>query len=678
MSQTPHAHTPSIPALSLLRGVGARLLLLVGIPTLLFTVVAGLILNTQREQVREFQDIYLATQLSVGIGNVVHAVQIERGLSSGFLASQDRTLPAALASRRNATDQEHRDLQRLITTATTALEAPLEAALAEAQSQLRQLQRLRTQVDAKSLSVAESFETYTAMITALLEVPARLPGLSAKSEITQTALAYTNLLQAKERAGRERALLNATFSRGRFDQDLLVRYLSTYAQQNYLLDAFTREANPAQRALFNQQLRGAEIDAYARIKQQTLQNLNAESLATDPAEWFRISSARIDQLHKVELAIAEDIQRTADDWRAHTLRNVWILTIAVALALLVVGALSYILVRNLLNSLGGEPEVVAAAVHEVARGDLTVSLPLRSGDQDSLLAAFSAMVAAMNALIGQVVQSSHQVASASEELSASAQSTNDQVMCQRSEVDQVASAMNQMSSTVAEVAQIAGQAAAAAHTATQEVEHGSKVVTAIIRAIETMAHDIGQAAAVIAELSTDSQEIASVLDVIRGIAEQTNLLALNAAIEAARAGETGRGFAVVADEVRTLASRTQSSTAEIQAKIERLQNSATRAVAVMGENQQRATDSVTRAQEGEASLGIIANTVATMNDYNLQIASAAEEQSAVAEEINRNLQNISHSVNTTADSARELASASNALATVATELEQNVRGFKIV
>ncbi|WP_373416379.1 methyl-accepting chemotaxis protein [Pseudomonas sp. ABC1] len=270
-----------------------------------------------------------------------------------------------------------------------------------------------------------------------------------------------------------------------------------------------------------------------------------------------------------------------------------------------------------------------------------------------------------------------QLAAAATQTATVSAQTGSGIARQQLETDQVATAMHEMSATVQDVAGNAASAAHAASEADQQAISGRAVVAQTVSAIESLAEEVDRASQVIHELEQDSVNISSVVDVIRSIAEQTNLLALNAAIEAARAGEQGRGFAVVADEVRTLASRTQQSTSEIQSMIEKLQAGAANAVSVMDSSRSKAQVGKEQVSTAGHMLDQITASVTTINDMNAMIASAAEEQSAVAEEINRNVTNVSQIAEETSEASRQNVQTSKELSQLAGNLQRLVKMFRL-
>ncbi len=309
--------------------------------------------------------------------------------------------------------------------------------------------------------------------------------------------------------------------------------------------------------------------------------------------------------------------------------------------------------------------------------DGVIDLNYRQPDAQSDFARdFNTFMDALNEVVGRSKQAATQINTAMKVMRKNYEQANGMSQQQRGETDQVATAVNEMAATVQEVAKSASNAADAANKADSDSRDGQQVVKQSITQIGELADNVEQAAGVIEKLNANSDEIGAVVEVIKGIADQTNLLALNAAIEAARAGEQGRGFAVVADEVRTLASRTQASTEEIQNMIEKLQTGTREAVTVMQQGRDRAKQSVEQASDAGSSLEAIAMAVTTINEMNVQIATAAEQQSQVAEEISRSVTNIRETAEEAAQTMRQTNDSTVELDQLAQELQDAVERFR--
>lgn len=355
-------------------------------------------------------------------------------------------------------------------------------------------------------------------------------------------------------------------------------------------------------------------------------------------------------------------------------------TTGILVNLIINGSIAFIYGYYVSRTITRPLKNAAEALRKLAEeeGDLSTRLAVTSQDEIGQLSkSFNMFVGKLHDIISQVADSTQQVVVAADKMGTITEKTKEHVTKQQQETGQVASAMNEMVATVQEVSRTASEALSATNHADQEASNGTHASNIAMKGINTLINKIDETEGKVKKLEIESENIGTVLDVIRGIAEQTNLLALNAAIEAARAGEQGRGFAVVADEVRTLASRTRESTDEINTMITGLQAEVHDVVESMGTASEQGKDGAEKVEKAIQSLNAIASSVSAISDMNTQIASASSEQQSTAEEINKNIENIDLISQRTSQDANETNKTSNELTQLSMSLQQLVGQFKL-
>lgn len=433
---------------------------------------------------------------------------------------------------------------------------------------------------------------------------------------------------------------------------------------------------PEERVLFDRFKAGEKkyLDYQGQVMALSAQNRVEEATAlvngemSPIADQLSVTLHELIELNRLNANLATDLASSA-----FTSARVWVIGMIVVTALITI-ALALLLTRSIVIPLAQSLKVAEV----VAGGDLTGEITITGKDEPArLLQALKSMQHNLRDTIRRISDSSNQLASASEELSSVTEDATRGLHQQSLEIDQAATAVNQMTAAVEEVASNAAATSQASRESDRIAQHGREQVHQTVVSIESLADDVTANASQVEDLAQKVYGISKVLDVIRSIAEQTNLLALNAAIEAARAGDAGRGFAVVADEVRALAHRTQQSTQEIEQMIGGIQQGTDLAVNSMQLSNTRARSTLEVAKAAGTALEEIASAFTLINERNLVIASASEEQAAVAREVDRNLMNIRDLALQTSAGANQTSAASLELSRLAVDLNAMVAKFSV-
>ncbi|MGG7558180.1 methyl-accepting chemotaxis protein [Pseudomonas sp. ES3] len=435
-------------------------------------------------------------------------------------------------------------------------------------------------------------------------------------------------------------------------------------------------AGPEEAALYK--TFSATLDNYMQAQSQMLELSRQDKLD----EMRTLINTRIkegtdqmgEQLNKLIAINAADAKAASAKAGEHYSEAFTGIVVVAVMAALMTVLLAWLLTRSILTPLNR----AVLAAETIAGGNLSKVIEVDGNDEPArLLGALATMQTNLRKTIEQIAGSATQLGAAAEELSTVTQEASRGLQQQNNEIEQAATAVNEMTAAVEEVARNAVSTSEASNQSTAAAREGRDRVVETVDAIQTMTHDVQNTALMIEGLATQGRDIGKVLDVIRAIAEQTNLLALNAAIEAARAGEAGRGFAVVADEVRALAHRTAQSTQEIEKMVAGIQNGTGEAVSSMQQSNQRTQSTLEMARAAGVALEQITSSIQLINERNLVIASASEEQAQVSREVDRNLVNIRDLATQSAAGANQTSAATHELSRLAVDLNAMVARFVI-
>ncbi|MEB6335783.1 methyl-accepting chemotaxis protein [Serratia rhizosphaerae] len=583
---------------------------------------------TRMETQLQMDNLGQLIALAGSVGGVIDELQKERGMSAGVLASGGKNFTAELAAQRKQTDSAVAVFRR-------ALAGDRQAAgdnarrLAAFNDRMQALDAVRSRVSGLNINAADAVAVYTVAISDQLRFVGGLSQLSSSGKLVSELAAYYSLLNLKEQAGQERALLAGVFAADRFGNGQYRALSAVVAQQAAWLTAAQRLSSPALAAALEKSQQASAAQAALRLRDTAFARAERGGFGIDPTQWFSAQTARIDALHQLENGAVSALQNTVSQLSAQA-RGDWqrfllIGTLALAAALSIAVAVARRLHRHLEGTLGTIQRM---------ESDFTLRLAVPGSDELSRLnAAYNQAIGNIQRIIQQINVGAGELRTTSGDIAVGNQNLAQRTDEQAASIVETAASMEQIATAIAHTASNAGEAERLIGAMTQEVQEASRI-----------ADDASQS---MVAIRASSEQIAHIVSSIDDISFQTNLLALNAAVEAARAGESGRGFAVVAAEVRNLSQRCTQEANRIRA--------------LVGQNMEQIGEGVARVADSNSALQAAVGNTGQMRQYVSDIAHAAQEQTLGVSQIQQALNQLEQVTQQNAALVSEVAAASQVL-----------------
>lgn len=602
---------------------------------------------------------------SAAISRLVHEIQKERGMTSGFIGSGGTKFANELPSQRQNVDSEVASLKRFVS--DNEIDAEIKNRLNAALNTFEERAGIRSKIDSGSVSTAETTAFYSGMNSKLLSEVFSASGLTNDASVSRSLAAYANFLSAKEKAGIERALLTNVFANGKFRNGDFGRYSAIKAEQNTYISMFLRTAPPELIGIFDDISSTPSFAATAAIEKKAEDLSAAGDFGISTEVWFKTATDRINALKTAEDMMSQTIDAQAASLLDSSFYALLFNGAAAVGSLAALLILLYIIHTRIVGNITRLTAITAELNSSDA--DLTRRLNIKTGDELQELAEnVNTFIAGIGVIVSEVKQTAEALASSSCELAATADQLSGTLSEQSGQVNDIASAMEEMNVTSRSINNHIEDAQKLTAEAYVSTNRGSVQLRTAVEMVDGIRRSADKLSGTISRLNESSGRIGDIVTAISDIADQTNLLALNAAIEAARAGDAGRGFAVVADEVRKLAEKTQTATQEIVSIIKQLADDAKSADADMENAQKNVENGVKAIKDTDEIFGQIQGAVATVKESNDFVGVSVGEQSDAIENSTDNTAHFSKGIQESAAAVAQIS------ATVA-DLEQRAVGL---